>query len=175
MERDWKYKSSCRPELFCKKVVLRNLTKFTGKHLCQGLFFNKVAGLQLWHRFSLRIFWNLLKHLFTQSTWWLLLSVRALDPHRIILPNCLLVSGALLSDWRSTLLFRSFTKANFELLNKNLHDLRWLNWLACNNSAKLPPLHRPWKSTSIGGTFSSQSIRCATSAYTVLIWSCLVF
>ena len=26
-----------------KKGVLRNLTKFTGKHLCQCLFFNKVA------------------------------------------------------------------------------------------------------------------------------------
>ena len=27
------------------KGVLRNFTKFTGKHLCQSLFFNKVAGL----------------------------------------------------------------------------------------------------------------------------------
>ena len=26
------------------EVVLRNFTKFTEKHLCQGLFFNKVAG-----------------------------------------------------------------------------------------------------------------------------------
>ena len=25
---------------------LRNFTKFTGKHLCQSLFFNKVAGLR---------------------------------------------------------------------------------------------------------------------------------
>ena len=25
--------------------VLKNFTKFTGKHLCQSLFFNKVAGL----------------------------------------------------------------------------------------------------------------------------------
>ena len=40
------YKSSC-PEVFCKKGVLRNFTKFTGKHLCQSLFFNKVAGLRL--------------------------------------------------------------------------------------------------------------------------------
>ena len=38
------YRSS-RPEVFCKKGVLRNFTKFTGKHLCQSLFFNKVAGL----------------------------------------------------------------------------------------------------------------------------------
>ena len=32
------------PEVFCKKGVLKNLSKFTGKHLCQSLFFNKVAG-----------------------------------------------------------------------------------------------------------------------------------
>ena len=32
------------------KGVLRNFTKFKGKHLCQSLFFNKVAGqgLQLY-------------------------------------------------------------------------------------------------------------------------------
>ena len=33
-----------RPELFCKKGVLRNFAKFMGKRLCQSLFFNKVAG-----------------------------------------------------------------------------------------------------------------------------------
>ena len=27
-----------------EKCVLRNFAKFTGKHLCQSLFFNKVAG-----------------------------------------------------------------------------------------------------------------------------------
>ena len=26
--------------------VLKSFTKFTGKHLCQSLFFNKVAGLR---------------------------------------------------------------------------------------------------------------------------------
>ena len=38
---------SSRPEVFCEKVVLRNFAKFTGKHLCQILFFNKVAGFGL--------------------------------------------------------------------------------------------------------------------------------
>ena len=38
------YRSS-RLEVFCKKGVLRNFTKFTGKCLCQSLIFNKVAGL----------------------------------------------------------------------------------------------------------------------------------
>ena len=32
-----------RPEVFCKKGALRNFTKFTGKHLCQSLFFRLVA------------------------------------------------------------------------------------------------------------------------------------
>ena len=31
--------------MFCKKGVLKKFVKFTGKHLCQSLFFNKVAGL----------------------------------------------------------------------------------------------------------------------------------
>ena len=35
-----------RPEAFCKNGVLRNLAKFTGKHLCHRLFSNKVAGLR---------------------------------------------------------------------------------------------------------------------------------
>ena len=42
-----------------KKSVLRNSTKFTGKHLCQSIIFNKVSGLRhatllkkrLWHTF----------------------------------------------------------------------------------------------------------------------------
>ena len=37
---------SSRPEVFCKKGVLRNFTKFTGKHLCQGLFFTEFAGFR---------------------------------------------------------------------------------------------------------------------------------
>ena len=35
---------SSRPDVFCKKGVLRNFAKFTGKHLCQSLYFDKVAG-----------------------------------------------------------------------------------------------------------------------------------
>ena len=44
--------------MFCKNSILKKLAKLTGKHLCQGLFFNKVAGLRpvtllkkrFWHR-----------------------------------------------------------------------------------------------------------------------------
>ena len=43
--------------MFCKKGVLQNFAKFTGKHLFQSLFFKKVADLRpssllkkrLWH------------------------------------------------------------------------------------------------------------------------------
>ena len=38
-------RSSC-PELSCKKGVPKDFEKFTGKHLCQSLFFNKIAGLR---------------------------------------------------------------------------------------------------------------------------------
>ena len=49
---------SSRPEVFYEKGVLRNFARFTGNHLCQSLFFNKVAGLilatllkkRLWYR-----------------------------------------------------------------------------------------------------------------------------
>ena len=32
------------PEVFCKKGIFRKFAKFTGKHLCQTHFLNKVAG-----------------------------------------------------------------------------------------------------------------------------------
>ena len=35
---------SSRSEVFRKKGVLRHFAKLTGKHLCQNLFFNKVAS-----------------------------------------------------------------------------------------------------------------------------------
>ena len=44
-KNDSEYGSS-HPEVFCKKVVLKNFTKFTGKHLRRSFFLNKVAGLR---------------------------------------------------------------------------------------------------------------------------------
>ena len=49
MLKVWKLKSrnrSSRPEMFSKKGVYRTFAKFTGKHLYQGLFSNKAAGLR---------------------------------------------------------------------------------------------------------------------------------
>ena len=57
----WSLVRSSHPDVFCKKGVLRNFAKSTGKHLCQSLFFTKVAGLRpkacnlikkrLWHKY----------------------------------------------------------------------------------------------------------------------------
>ena len=68
-----KHRSS-RPEMFCKKDVLRNFAKFTGKHLCQSLSFSFSL---YWKRGSgatvfLWILWNFQEHLFLQNTWLLL-------------------------------------------------------------------------------------------------------
>ena len=35
---------SSHPEVVCKKGVLSNFAKFTGKHLCQSLFLNKLQA-----------------------------------------------------------------------------------------------------------------------------------
>ena len=76
------FKSS-RLEVFCKKGVIRNFAKFTGKHLCQSLFFNKVASLdlQLYKKEALAQvfsceFSEICKKTFyflTEHLWWLLL------------------------------------------------------------------------------------------------------
>ena len=38
--------TSSRPDVFCRKGVLRNFANFTGKYLCQSNFLNKVTGLK---------------------------------------------------------------------------------------------------------------------------------
>ena len=74
---------SSRLEAFCKEGVLTNFAKFTGKHLCQSLFFNKVAALRpatllkkrLWHRCFPVNFAKFLRTPFlTEHPGWLLLS-----------------------------------------------------------------------------------------------------
>ena len=62
-------KSSC-PEEFCRKGVLRNFAKFTGKHLRQILFLKK----RLWHKcFPVNLAKFLRTPFFTEHLWWLLL------------------------------------------------------------------------------------------------------
>ena len=51
------FKSS-RPETFCKKDALKNLAKFTGKHLCQSLFLKKETLAQVFFCEFCEIFKN---------------------------------------------------------------------------------------------------------------------
>ena len=73
-----------RPEVFCKEGALRNFAKFTEKHQCQSLFFNKVAGLgpatllkkKLWHWcFPVNFAKFLRTPFFTEHLRWLLLFI----------------------------------------------------------------------------------------------------
>ena len=52
---------SSHPQVFCKKDVLKTFAKFTGTHLCQSLFFNKIAGLHLGFRSQSVIFYVTIK------------------------------------------------------------------------------------------------------------------
>ena len=71
-----------RPEVFCKKGVLGNFAKFTGKHLCQSLFFNKrfLQKETLAQLFSCE-FCEISKKCFllTEHLLWLLLTKRLLS------------------------------------------------------------------------------------------------
>ena len=76
------YRSN-RPEVFCKKDVLRNFAKFTGKHGFQSLFF---AGLRpatllkerFWHRcFPVNFVKFLRTPFLKEHLWWLLLDLES--------------------------------------------------------------------------------------------------
>ena len=56
------------PEVFTKKYNLKSFAKFTGKHLCQSLLFNEVAGFRLRHRFFPVNFEKFLKAPFLRNT-----------------------------------------------------------------------------------------------------------
>ena len=92
--------------MFCKKGVLWKFTKFTGKHLCQSLFFNNDAGLQpatllkkrLWHRcFPVDFEKFLGTPFYIEHFWWLLLNfitktAKINTSHYLLRPNtCYLV------------------------------------------------------------------------------------
>ena len=75
---------SSRPEVFCKKGALRNFAKFTGKHLCQSLIFNKICWLRIANLLKMRLLHRcfpvnfaefLRTPFFAEHLWWLLLSL----------------------------------------------------------------------------------------------------
>ena len=91
---------SSRPKVFCQKSVFRNFAKFTGKHLCQTFYFNKVTGLRpailfkkrLWHRYFPVNFPKFLRTPFlTEHLRWLLLC-NLLD-YAKMLTHCIFLYG----------------------------------------------------------------------------------
>ena len=77
-----KHKQKQLSRCACKKRILKHFTKFTGKHLCHRIFFNKVAGFspatllkkRPWHRCFPVNFAKFLKtHFCIEHLWWLLL------------------------------------------------------------------------------------------------------
>ena len=65
--------------MLCKIGVLKNFAKFTGKHLSQSLFFNKVAG---WHTcFPVNFAKFLRTHFLTEHLWSLLLKLPKTSRH----------------------------------------------------------------------------------------------
>ena len=79
------YSRSSHQRCSIKIGALKNIAKFTRKHLCQSLFFSKVTGLRdttlskkrLWHRCFPVNFVKLL-NITIEHVWWLLLSLRHL-------------------------------------------------------------------------------------------------
>ena len=76
VKQDSRYYSTRCSQRRCSvnKIILRNFPKFTGKHLCKCLLFNKVAGLRplskrtLWHRCFPANFSKFLRTPFLQNT-----------------------------------------------------------------------------------------------------------
>ena len=66
------FETVSRPEVFCKRYIRKNFAKFTGKHLWQSFFFNKIVlDLQkkrLWYRCFPVNFTKFLRTTFLQNT-----------------------------------------------------------------------------------------------------------
>ena len=77
------YSRSSRPEVFCKKGVVRNFTKFIGKHLCQSLTPATLLKKRLWHRcFPVNFIKFLRTSICIEQLRWLLLEAFWKNPRR---------------------------------------------------------------------------------------------
>ena len=72
VNKDFRDYRGSRLEVFCKKGVLKNFSKFTGKNSCQSLFFNKVTKTllktRIWHWCFLVNFTKFFRTAFLQTT-----------------------------------------------------------------------------------------------------------
>ena len=112
-----KFIGRSRQDLICKKGVLRNFAKFTEKHLCQRLFFNKVAGQKgLCHScFPVNLAKFLRIPFIIEHLWWLLLFIRRNSIRKFqFTDNIFKVS----IKWISKKLIKIF-----QLKNKNMYPI----------------------------------------------------
>ena len=117
------------PEVFYNKCVHRNFAEFTGKHLCQSFFFNKVVGLRpatllkkrLWHRCFPVNFAKLLKTPFLQNTSGRLLLNSDIE-------KSILMAASEEEFILGTFLHGCFSKATIFVLEIFTHILHFLLW-----------------------------------------------
>ena len=130
-----------------KKGVLRSLANFTAKHLCQGLFFNKVAGIRpptllkkrLWHNCFPANLAKFISNTFSKEhLWWLLLN-------NIVLSACFMKNLSLWIRWTIFLVNSSpsilittdsiiimFLTAS-KILNLVYEIIFWYRWNYCTS------------------------------------------
>ena len=110
-----------------KKGVLRHLAKFTGKHLCSSIFFNKVAGLRsatllkkgLWRRCFPVNFAKLLRTPFLQNTSERLLLKYSILPRKYFYKfHLVLMSVNLTTSTNPGTFFNKLLKINFIINNR---------------------------------------------------------
>ena len=103
---------SSRLEVFCRKGILRNFAKFTGKHLYQSLFVNKVVGCA-----------TLLKKKLLQWCF-------SINFAKFLRTSCLTEHLLWLILYNK---LQSTTNVTVVTVNDNLHNYRWsintINWL----------------------------------------------
>ena len=127
---------SSHSEVFCKKGVLRNFTKFTGKHLCQSLFCSKVAGQRSatlfknrrWQRCFPENFVKFLRTPFyIEHLWWLLLmkKMKNVNNFRVLINICIfLPTSARLYLWKCKKLV--FSSVNVVVFNDTFQKMIFL-------------------------------------------------
>ena len=116
-----------QPEAFYEKGVLRNFAKFTGKYLCKSLFFNKVAGLILWHRcFRVSFAKSLRTPFFTEHLRRLLLPfLRYLSKHFSNFQKWFLKQLRNIDDAATDMRYFARSKFSRSLVHKKKFSLIW--------------------------------------------------
>ena len=116
------------PEVFYEKGVLKNFVKYTRKHLCLGLFFNKASGLQkkefLAQAFSCEFYENFKNTFFKNEILAQVLSFAVNFTKLLRTPVLQNTSGQLLKVWHSLLnVYQNFKRIKQESCSENVRKL----------------------------------------------------